>query len=289
MFYIGKDDTARQVSSVYVGVNGVARQAVKAYIGVNGVARLCWGVTEPAAFGKNWRDGTDYATVTKLTFTRAYTPTGTEDSSWVISTGVDGSVMGYRSGNEVTIAGDNEGQLILESGYWLFKDCDNLAVIEGLELLDVSKAGSFSSMFAGLSKLASPLDLSSWNVSGVTEMQDMFDYCYLVPSINLAGWDTSNCTRMDGMFAHCKALTALNLSSFVTNNVTYMNSMFYNCDGLTSLDLTSFDTNKVIWMDQMFQSCDNLTQVLVSADTWKTASSSDKMFYNCGCSDVTYV
>lgn len=289
MFYIGKDNIAKQASTVYVGVNGKARKVVKAYVGVNGVARLCWeDYAKPALLRSGWRNGTDYQTITKITFMRSYTPTGSEDSRWEIAEGVDGSIYGYRTGNEVIIVGDDAGNITVGSGYELFYNCRNLESIVGLELLDTSKAGSMTKMFGSCEKLTS-LDLSGFDTRTVTEMSDMFTFCYKLSSINLSSFNTSQVSRMNGMFSMCRALTSIDLSTFDTQNVRYMYNMFYGCSKLTNLDLTSFNTYKVSDMEYMFASCSSLTEILVGTNTWNTASLHTDMFKNCGCSEVTYV
>lgn len=289
MFYIGQDNKAQKASTVYVGVGNKARKVIKAYVGVNDVARLCWSdYVKPALLRSGWRNGTNHKTITKITFMRSYTPTGNEDSSWQAAEGRDGSIMCYRTGNEVIIAGDDAGNITLGSGYALFQQCQALKSIEGLELLDTSLTSSMSNMFSSCDNLTS-LDLSSFNTSNVVETTDMFAFCYKLASVNLSSFNTTQITRMDGMFSMCKSLTSLDLSSFNTQNVRYMYNMFYGCSGLTSLDLTNFDTFKVTDMESMFESCSNLTEVLVSLNTWNTPRTSADMFKNCGCNAVTYI
>ena len=83
--------------------------------------------------------------------------------------------------------------------------------------------------------------------------------------------NTSEVTDMNCMFAYCEILPSLDLSSFNTANVTDMYYMFSNCRGLTSLDLGSFNTAKVENMASMFSDCDHLQTIYVS-DEWSTAS-----------------
>ena len=49
---------------------------------------------------------------------------------------------------------------------------------------------------------------------------------------NLSGFDTSKVTTMEDMFSRCNKITNLNLSSFTTANVTSMKDMFYRMPDL---------------------------------------------------------
>lgn len=100
----------------------------------------------------------------------------------------------------------------------LFDGLINLEEINGLENLDTTNVTSMSYMFAGCSNVTL-LNLSNFNTSKVTNMQDMF------------GEEASN-----GRLYSCKSLTNLDLSSFDTSNVTDMSRMFSNCKSLTNLD-----------------------------------------------------
>ena len=83
--------------------------------------------------------------------------------------------------------------------------------------------------------------------------------------------NTSEVTDMNCMFAYCEILPSLDLSSFNTANVTDMYYMFSNCHGLKRLDLGSFNTAKVENMASMFSDCDHLQTIYVS-DEWSIAS-----------------
>ena len=69
-------------------------------------------------------------------------------------------------------------------------------------------------------------NISSWDVSNVTNMEEMF-YGYIEDTAhNLNFWDVSNVTNMSGMFRH----SAFNghISSWDVSNVTNMTYMFDN-------------------------------------------------------------
>ena len=129
------------------------------------------------------------------------------------------------------------------------------------------------------------LDLSSFNTSNVTDMQEMFRGMSNLTSLNLSNFDTSKVTNMAGMFYATSNLTTLNLSSFNTSQVTNMAVMFYGMSSLSSINLSSFDTSKVTYMQYMFYGMSSLTSLnLSNFDTSKVTNMSN-MFY--GMSSLT--
>ena len=117
-----------------------------------------------------------------------------------------------------------------------------------------------SNMFGSCSSLPS-LDLSSFDTSKVTCMDNMFIYNTALKSLDLSSFDTSNVTDMGYMFMYCKSLTSLDLSSFDTHNVTNIWSMFSDCTSLISLDLSNSDMSKVTISDTIFYRCSKLQTI----------------------------
>ena len=75
--------------------------------------------------------------------------------------------------------------------------------------------------------------------------KEMFNNCYKIIEINLSKFNTSLVTDMNNMFAWCSSLYSLDLSNFNTSKVINMGSMFYRCIVLNSLNLSNFNTLKV--------------------------------------------
>ena len=71
-------------------------------------------------------------------------------------------------------------------------------------------------------------------------------------TLDLSSFDTSQVTSMNEAFYKCTNLTSIDLTNLDTSNVTYMNSMFYNCNSLKLLDVSNFNTSKVTDMSGMF-------------------------------------
>ena len=129
-----------------------------------------------------------------------------------------------------------------------------------LSSFDTSLVTNMEDMFAYMSSLTT-LNLSNFNTLQVTSMRAMFYGMSNLTTLDLSNFDTSNVTDMEVMFSRMSSLTTLNLSNFDTSKVTYMNAMFYGMSSLTSLDLSSFNTSKVMGMNGMFYGMSSLTSL----------------------------
>ena len=210
--------------------------------------------------------------------------------SWDISEASDGSVMAYveddGTGNstyKVTIGG-KDGIIANESMISYFTDFYEMTSID-LSAFDTSEVTDMEEMFASCSSLTS-LDVSNFDTSNVINMSSMFDFCYDLTSLDLSSFDTSKVTDMSFMFSSSSNdfpmdIKKINISNFDTSKVTDMRNMFENCNSLTSLDVSNFDTSKVTNMDSMFGGCSSLTSLDVNNfDTSKVTNMSG-MFDSC--------
>lgn len=87
-------------------------------------------------------------------------------------------------------------------GSW-FYNCQALETVEGLENLNTSNVQYAFSMFVNCVSLK-VLDLSSWDMSKVTDIAEMFYNCSALTTIYSSGaW---NCEASNDMFTNCDAL-----------------------------------------------------------------------------------
>jgi surface protein len=150
---------------------------------------------------------------------------------------------------------------------------------------DVSAITDMSSLFNNKQNITS-LDLSAWDTSNVTNMYYMFYECNSLSSLDLSSldlssFDTSSVTDMGRMFGKCTLLASLDVSNFDTSNVTDMPWMFQQCSALTSLDLSSFDTSNVTNMSFMFSYCQALTSLDLSSFVTSSVTYMTNMFVSC--------
>ena len=130
-------------------------------------------------------------------------------------------------------------------------------------------------------------DVSKWDVSNVTNMEEMFYNCSMFEGRGLENWDVSNVENMSYMFTGCSFFNA-NLSFWGdklgkgTDKVKNMENMFSYCDKFEGKGLETWDVSKVENMSYMFIDC-----ILFNADLslWGNKLSTVKtmrgMFYNC--------
>ena len=144
------------------------------------------------------------------------------------------------------------------------------------------------------------LDCRGMNVSGLTDINQVFKNCTELTELDIRGWDTSecrflydykpssqsrglfsNCSKLrviyglsgldtrkfeniSHMFSGCSALTSLDVSKWDTSNVTSMGGMFSGCSALTSLDVSKWDTSNVTSMGGMFESINSMQSLDIS-------------------------
>jgi surface protein len=112
------------------------------------------------------------------------------------------------------------------------------------------------------------LDLSSvsdtLNLTGVTALNNLFDYCTSLTTVNnINSWDTSAVTSMQGMFANCSSFNQA--LSFDTSAITTMNDMFTGCSVFNQS--LSFNTSAVTDMAGMFRDATAFNQNISSWNT----------------------
>jgi surface protein len=103
-------------------------------------------------------------------------------------------------------------------------------------------------------------DISSWDVSNVTNMSEMFygPSAGMVFNKPLNNWNTSNVTNMQRLFAFCKQFNQ-DLDNWDTSNVTNMQSLFYQCNEF-NYDISNWDTSSVTNMQNIFSYCSKFNQ-----------------------------
>ena len=166
------------------------------------------------------------------------------------------TMQGMFSGSQVTsldLSGFDTSKVTVMKT--MFQSCVNLVSLD-LSGWDTSKVTTMYGMFIGQEDAPMIIEriigIENFDVSNVSDMRAMFQYCVNLDSLNLSGWDTSSVTTMHGVFFGCSSLTNLNLSNWDTSNVVSMVGMFDGCTSLTSLDLSSFNTSNVTDMSWMF-------------------------------------
>ena len=116
-------------------------------------------------------------------------------------------------------------------------------------------------------------DISSWDVSNVTDMNNMFGLTNYVPEIS--HWDVSSVEYMYGMFSF--SLFNQDISNWDVGSLIRADFMFYS-NSRFDQDLSSWDVSNVVNMSSMFSGTDAFNQPIGS---WNVSNVVDMsyMFY----------
>lgn len=112
-------------------------------------------------------------------------------------------------------------------------------------------------MFLGCSSLES-LDLSSFDISNVTDMNNMFYGCTNLKDINLSNFNSEYITSIYKMFVGCSNLTTLDISSLNINDDISCEGMFSECNKLNGIRCTSIFYNWIYKNKEILQCPDNM-------------------------------
>ncbi|WEE35339.1 bacterial Ig-like domain-containing protein [Lactiplantibacillus paraplantarum] len=199
---------------------------------------------------------------------------------------------------------------IIECGATFFAGLVAVEDYEGLEKIDVSTATDLSYFF--LDNLSvKKLDLSSWQVGHVDDMDYMFENragTSKLTTINISGWDTGCVTDVDYMFAsneyltniigieslnvrslinasymfYQTGLTQLDLSNWVTTDLEDIEAAFMNMQHLTNLKLSpQIQIDQVTKSTSLFEGCTQLTAIDLSGLDFKNITDNANMFTGC--------
>ena len=115
--------------------------------------------------------------------------------------------------------------------------------------------------------------ISSWDVSSVTDMSYMFEYCTLMNAY-LGSWDVSSVTNMAGMFKHADQYRGLGIGKWDVSNVTNMSRMFF-ATGQFNESIGVWNVGNVTDMSYMFEYAQAFNQPIGG---WNTANVSDMTY-----------
>ena len=126
------------------------------------------------------------------------------------------------------------------------------------------------------------LDCRGMNVSGLTEINQVFKDCKELTELDISGWNTSDCrffydrnpnSLSRGLFSNCSKLRVIyGLPGLDTRKFEDVRNMFNGCSALTSLDISKWDTSNVTSMNDMFENINSMQSLDISNFDTRKAS-----------------
>ena len=173
------------------------------------------------------------------------------------------------------------------------KDTDKLVIKKGstIEIYFSSPLNSLEKFFDAEidinMKNAILIDLSHFDMSLVTNMNNLFSNCVSLKKIYLPEKEIKLKDQMIQIFYECNSLESIDLSYFDTSTVTDMSKLFYNCNSIKNLDLSSFNTNSAINMSEMFYGCTSLNILEITNFNMEKLKENKNMFE--GLDNLLYI
>ena len=200
------------------------------------------------SFTVDWGDGkiSEYAAIaTDSNLRHNY------DTSGTYTIRISGNFSGIYLQDNTTTAGklqsiDQWGDIEWTTMAGAFNSAHNM-IYNATDVPDLSSVTDMSYMFLFTTSFSSG-DLSDWDVSGVTDMRNVFFSSRYTG--DLSGWDVSSVTDMQNMFSRASSFDS-DLSSWNVSAVNNMASMFFDASSFDS-DLSSWNVSAVNNTGSMF-------------------------------------
>jgi len=187
---------------------------------------------------------------------------------------------------------DSENIYLNSNSSYMFRYCNDLIDISGLQYLNASKVRLFKNTFTDCSKLENLSPISNWDVSNVTDFSHMFMGCKKLSSLDsLSNWNVQSAKTVMGMFASCVLLEDISaLENWDVSNITNFESLFSSCYSLIDLSpISNWNVSKANDMSYMFSGCSKLENISPISN-WNTSNTIEMngLFYGCGkLADIT--
>lgn len=168
----------------------------------------------------------------------------------------------------------------------MFRDCGSITTINNLSSWDVSSITNFNGIF--LNNYLLDDNFGSWNMSAATNIGSMFNTCSNFNnggSSTINNWNVSSVTNMATVFENCTIFNQP-IGNWNTANVVNMQGMF-NAARAFNQDITNWRVGNVLYMNKMFQTTDSFNQDISkwerttpTTSTLATVINMSDMFFN---------
>ena len=159
---------------------------------------------------------------------------------------------------------------------------ENMQYLASIDLtnFDSSLITNMNNMFYGCSSLNSII-LSNLDITNVESMEYMFYGCISLKIIDLSNLKAPKLTNIHSMFNECKSLKSVNLSNFDCPKLLITINMFFGCNSLEEVDFTNFYAPELYDMSNMFYGCSSLKSIDLSDFDTSQMSSINYLFFGC--------
>lgn len=101
----------------------------------------------------------------------------------------------------------------------------------------------------------------SGTISGFMSLEKLFRLNTEIEEIDISSWDISKISSLNQSFEGCWALKSIKLPVLATDNLKTMYSTFDSSSSIESLDFTNFNTKFVYNFQYTFYGCSNLKEI----------------------------
>ncbi|WP_371805338.1 BspA family leucine-rich repeat surface protein [Candidatus Lokiarchaeum ossiferum] len=219
-------------------------------------------------FNIDWGDGT-HNFFTNGNYTDAI---HTYSIEGVYNLTITGTIIGWRFnnlGDRLKIIEIKQwGCLQLGNSGRYFYGCSNLN-LTAIDNLNLTGTTNLFRFFRGCTNLGTSGNMTGWNVSKVTSMDEMF---YEAETFNqdISGWEVSQVSTMEEMFQDAINFNQ-DIGEWNVSNVITMEEMFYRAESFNK-SIEDWDVSNVINMNQMFYHAESFNQPIGS---WNVSKVTD--------------
>jgi len=146
---------------------------------------------------------------------------------------------------------------ISNTGLGVFAECINLDLSSVSDILNLDGITTLAGLFSGCTSLTTINHIDDWDVSNITDMNQMFQFASNFNQY-IGSWDVSSVTDMFSMFSNASSFNQ-DIGGWNVSAVTNMNVMFANATSFNQ-DIGSWNVSSVITMSGMFANATSFNQ-----------------------------